>query len=178
MCLGMKQKLRLYMPAQWNSPPKGASSSCHFDWLEAGCYRAQKSLCLELAVAINYGAEQPEVDGNEEIWQDNVPWHGATLFLWQQDKLSIPKVKGMTCMTSNPTSQTAFNNEIKLSFLSLFFSEKGFLPIALAVLELPLYTNLASYSQRSNCFCLLSVGIIGVGHHHPAKNKLIDCFSL
>lgn len=123
------------------------------------------------------GAEQPEVDGNVKIWPDNVPWHGATLFLWQQDKLSIPKVKGMMCMTSNPTSQTAFNNEI--TFFSLSFSEKGFLPVVLAVLELLLYISLASYSQRSNCLCHLSAEIKGVGHHHPAKNKLpIDCFSL
>lgn len=50
---------------------------------------------------------------------------------------------------------------------SFWFLETGFLcvRIALAVLKLTLKVSLLS-SHRSACFCLLSVGIKGIYHHH------------
>jgi hypothetical protein len=41
----------------------------------------------------------------------------------------------------------------------------GFLCVALAVLELDLYTRLALNSERSTCLCLLSSEVKGVQHH-------------
>lgn len=134
ICLGMKQKLRLCMPAQWNSPQRGASSSSHFDWWEAGCYRAQGNLCLELAVTINYRAEQSEVDGKFKVligrcsmtWSNSVPMTAGQVLL--SPELSV-------CCAWFPTPQAiAINNEIKLSFFSLLFSDIEFLRVALAVL--------------------------------------------
>jgi hypothetical protein len=44
-----------------------------------------------------------------------------------------------------------------------------FLCVALAILELTRYTRAASYSQRSSCLCLQSVGIKGLCHHCLAR---------
>jgi hypothetical protein len=57
-------------------------------------------------------------------------------------------------------------------FVCLFvfwFFETGFLCVALAVLELTLWTRLASNSEIAY-LCLPSAGIKGVRHHHPARN--------
>jgi hypothetical protein len=52
----------------------------------------------------------------------------------------------------------------KKSFFGLFgfVFEKGFLCVALVVLELALYSRLASNLQRSACLCLLSTDVKGV----------------
>jgi hypothetical protein len=50
-------------------------------------------------------------------------------------------------------------------FLYVFgFLEKWFLCVAMAVLELVLYTSLATNSQKSTCLCLLTAGIKGMCH--------------
>ena len=56
---------------------------------------------------------------------------------------------------------------------TFFFFETGFLCIALSVLELTLYTRLASNSEI--CLPLLSqvLGIKGVCHHRPASTHLL-----
>ena len=52
----------------------------------------------------------------------------------------------------------------QLIYLDFFF-RTGFFCVALVVLELTLQTMLASNSQRSAYFCLLSDGTKGVHHH-------------
>jgi hypothetical protein len=54
-------------------------------------------------------------------------------------------------------------------FFFFWFFETGFLCVALAVLELTLWTRLASNSEIAY-LCLPSAGIKGVRHHHPARN--------
>ena len=77
------------------------------------------------------------------------------------------------------TWQTAGPRELVLdvwvigNFLFVcLFSKTGFLCVALEpVLELALWTKLASNSHRSACLCLLSTGIKGVRHHSPDMGK-------
>jgi hypothetical protein len=52
-----------------------------------------------------------------------------------------------------------------LYYSNLFGGGAGFLCVALAVLELTLWTKLSSNSQRSGCLCLPSAGIKGMSHH-------------
>ena len=49
--------------------------------------------------------------------------------------------------------------------------EMGSYYVALAVLELTLYTRLATNSQRSTCLCLPSAGIKAVCHHSDSTFK-------
>lgn len=55
----------------------------------------------------------------------------------------------------------------------LFYFEKLSLSVALAVLDLALYTRLASYSQKSTCPCLPFSELEGVCHHCLAFKTLI-----
>jgi hypothetical protein len=66
---------------------------------------------------------------------------------------------------SQPVAVTILGAERFFLFLCLFVFETAFLCIALAVLELTLYTRLASNSEIR----LPSAGIKGVHHHRPAQ---------
>jgi hypothetical protein len=58
-------------------------------------------------------------------------------------------------------------------FVCFLSFEAGFLCVALAVQELALQTRLASNSQTSFCFYLLSARIKGIGHYHLAISGLL-----
>ena len=71
------------------------------------------------------------------------------------------------------TNQRLKKDAIFCLFLFFCFSRQGFSVVLVPVLELPLYTRLASNSQRSTCLCLPSVRIKSLHHHRTAKGAIL-----
>jgi len=89
---------------------------------------------------------------------------------------SGPLEEQSVLLTAEPSLQPNSHRLNHLGFCYCFsvlfcFFESRILCIALAVLELTLYTRLTSNSQTSTCLWLPCVGIKGVCHHHQAISK-------
>ena len=81
---------------------------------------------------------------------------------------------GILLPTNKVMNVVGYSIRYEGSIITALPHRTGFLCVALAVLELTLQIRLALNSQRPICFCLLSVGIKGLGYHCLVNYSILN----